>query len=704
MSPTRTVAVLARACAKVHRLAIESKITAAGFDILVARQEEWAYPDDADFLYEFLAGHSDDAARKWMERLTGATIQFMVLERADAVEKWQQLMGHSDIVDDADGDPDSSVLTDLSIDSIKRSISSSSSSSSSSLAPRLRDAYGKGLLYGSLNQEQADRQIAICAPEFATQEAVENLSMEYAVLAEGGGEEEDDQNSEDVAETVLNEELARAADDGCRVLGESAIIYNEQGQAFDKETGDQVALEEELLPETRAVKNADGVATTQPARPGQSKVFKARPIPASVAKPAIQPRLSRAAALRMGVELPSVPVRVTAAATPPNGPVGISGLPKSEVALPKSLAQPTIKPRANRASLARTTGGLPPVQPSTREEQPARQRKQVDFSNTPGHKRQSIGGNSTVVASLAQPSIAPRQNRASLARAGGGTVAATPSKVQHRTISSPSRPVLASSDSSSSTGSRVASAQRRRENVSDENVPVASAERERKPISFADAPGHRRQSLAGSFNLASLKAPTIAPRGNRASLARVSHVGSQPGTTIAPKPSVDSIDSVQDSASSSHSRPSSPQKRELPVTRDRKPVDFSATPGHKRASSSFTIASLAAPKIAPRSNLATTRRLSVGGAAGAPAVTPAGAPPTPSRPVSVIGTASRTPFRPSRPASSAGVRGVAPFGGNPHQDGQAPAVAATAARVSSRPAPLKARAHPPSAFRAVGAV
>lgn len=120
----------------------------------------------------------------------------------------------------------------------------------------------------------------------------------------------------------------------------------------------------------------------------------------------------------MGIELPKVPRRTVSDATSQGsgsekdkGQIGISGVKKSEVPVPKSLAKPTLGPRMNKAAAARM--GIE-VETSA----PVREKRPVDFSVTPGHKRASTG---IQLASLAAPTIAPRQNKASQARTGGGS-------------------------------------------------------------------------------------------------------------------------------------------------------------------------------------------------------------------------------------------------------------------------------------------
>lgn len=117
---------------------------------------------------------------------------------------------------------------------------------------------------------------------------------------------------------------------------------------------------------------------------------------------------------------------------------------------PSSLAAPTILPRSNKAAAARG-GRVEGEISSSMIESPSRQRlsstpahsssaatsnssinsststsseqrtrKEVDYSNTPGHRRQSLSNIS--IASLSQPSIPPRSNNAANARLRRGSV------------------------------------------------------------------------------------------------------------------------------------------------------------------------------------------------------------------------------------------------------------------------------------------
>lgn len=580
--PTRTIAILTKSCAKVHRLSIEARLTSAGFDILLSRTEEWSYPDDVDFLHEFLQGHSASAVDKWIERLSNQSIYLMVLERNNAVQTWLDLMGSDGDEEKNEQEQGEEEEDDVSFNSFR---SSGSGGSGGSLGgAKLRTIYGKHVLYGSISQHQADRQIAICAPELASQEAIAELELSMTASAD----------AED--ESVIQHD-----EDGI-ILTEDGLVYNEQGEAFDANTGAQVELQEQLVPVTHRTKVLLPGASTSSSSPRKqtssttsrdkdkassisisstptaTATFKARAVPASLATPKIPPRLSRAAALRMGVELPTVPKRQVATSTSnaSDAQVGISGLPKTAVAKPKSLAEPAVKPRGNRASLARiggqqggaaasATGGrgggggaMSPTEPKVK--------KEIDFSDTPGHRNKRSSLSAVTLASLKPPSIAPRTNKAAMARLGSGGVVTTNAAQQNR---------AAALDALSGGGAKSPTMM-----IQGQAVRPQMHHRARSSVSF-------------SSTSASASDGRTSP---------VKHAIS----TKQPQPQNAMMD------------PTSP--------RVRKPVDFSNTPGHKRTSMSGAtpVASLAAPKIAPRTNLAAQRRLShggVGAGAGAGATT-----------------------------------------------------------------------------------
>ncbi|TIA90422.1 hypothetical protein E3P99_01560 [Wallemia hederae] len=210
--------------------------------------------------------------------------------------------------------------------------------------------------------------------------------------------------------------------------------------------------------------------------------FKAKKAPASTRRPSVQPQLSRAAMLRMGITPP--PKRTLS-----RDSVGSSETSKENVLdshqqhsqpqprsipTPKSLATPKIQVRQSRASHLRrgseVAGGDTQMQTAT----PTRRRTSstpVDYTNTPGHRRSSLVVD---VASIRAPSITPRQTRASRLRAGS---------------------------------------------EAGESRPPSSTSVSRKSSTdtFADTPGHKRTL---SIPVKSINSPAIAARQNRSSELR----------------------------------------------------------------------------------------------------------------------------------------------------------------------------------------
>lgn len=667
--PTRTIAILARSASKTHRLAIQTKISSNGFSILSERLEEWTL-DDQDFLHEFLRDEAADdgdvdadreeseaAMARWIRRLTVGPIYVMVLERYRAAELWRDMMGP----DLDEEDDDSSVLSVGKANGQTMASQGSALDSDGLPIPRtgLRAQYGAGALYGS-PPWTAERQLAICFPELASPEALDALHAEASMLVV-----EDEPRMADRPGSV-----AGVGRDGSFVVREDDdIVYDEAGQAFDAHNGEPLELQSEILMDrSRESINASPETKRQQqkllAALGQGsegkKIFRARPLPASTMKASTQPRLSRAAALRMGIPLPEVPKRtasVDAASQESASHLGISGLPRAEVKLPRSLQKPSVAPRLNKAAVARTGGSVPDSSPTV-----PKTRKPIDFSSTPGHKRLSNSGPRP--ASLAAPSVAPRLNKAATARQsmGGGTA-----------LDVRPSPTRASSHASqSSDGTR--------------NAPLA-----RKPVDFSNTPGHKRHSMVGTGQLKSLQAPSVTPRANKASVARLAGGNMAPAESLSPSSSPAKTPQSRARAASAlgtsrASLSSAPTSASETADKERKPIDFSNTPGHKRTSNSFSVASLQKPTITPRSNAAAARRLSVGGvgaaAALASSLSPSSVKPA-SRPASSLAVSGGGGGRPLSRMSSSG----------PHQDG-AVHPSSTARSAQSRIAKA-----PPSSYR-----
>lgn len=282
--PSRTIAILAGVACNTHRLAIQAHITQDGFTILSERVEQWSIETDQDFLTEFL--RDEEKMDLWMQRLTGAQIYVMVLEGQDAENGWLELCGPD--LDDEEEEKEPRLNEDgLHI-----------------LKTGLRARYGAATLYGS-SVEGAPRQIAICFPDLASFDALDALHTE--------------------GEKGPNTIAAVGPDGKFLVRDELDIAYDDRGRAFDVHTGDAIDLQSEA-------RNAlNSVAPKKSMEGG----FKARPSPSSTKKPIIQPRLSKAAALRMGVALPDASKREATKTTSNDESLGISGLPRANIALPK---------------------------------------------------------------------------------------------------------------------------------------------------------------------------------------------------------------------------------------------------------------------------------------------------------------------------------------------------------------------------------
>ncbi|UZJ54598.1 hypothetical protein CBS101457_003918 [Exobasidium rhododendri] len=575
--PTRTIAILAGVACNTHRLAIQGHINQHGFSVLGERLEEWSLETDQDFLVEFL--RDEEKQMEWMQHLTGAPIYVMLLERIRAEQTWIELCG-SDTEEDGN---------QMGADVLP------------TVESGLRASYGVRSLYAS-TPRSATRQIAICYPEFASLEAIGALREE----------------------TVTPSTYAAVGSNGEFLLREDEdIVYNKEGKAFDAHNGQTLNLQPEEKVKVRSSASKEV---------SEANAFRARPLPVNK-KPQIEPRLSKAAALRMGVALPEVPKRTSSTTSSSDPSIGISGLPRSGIVPPKSLQAPSIAPRLNRVAAARTNAQL---QPSSGPEGVERLRKEIDYSSTPGHKRMSLS--SSRPASLAAPVVAPRLNKAASARLSG----VVPDKV-----SSNFRPSHAKETSDAATTTTATSIRTTADNSS--------------------TPGHKRMSLS-TGPIKSLQAPSLVPRSNRTSQARTS-MGMAPSKGIPVGAGVNS-------------------GKEESIKSCEKENLYRNTPGHKRVSTGFAIASLAQPSIVPRSNATALKRLSMSGAVNMPSQgTSTSAKDTPRpRPSSVLGTSASSKAsaaqstRPSRPMSRTSMSGS--------RQGDVPA------RTS-----LRTSAAPPSSFR-----
>jgi hypothetical protein len=137
--------------------------------------------------------------------------------------------------------------------------------------------------------------------------------------------------------------------------------------------------------------------------------FKARPVPATNAPGSVQPRMTKAAALRMGIAVPKEKRRhsLDPSVFQKQYEGDVPGYKRNITVQVASTAPPVIAPRPTRASQLRQ--GKPADVP---RRQSLDISPEVTFQGVPGHKRRET----LTVASTAPPTVAPRANRSALLR------------------------------------------------------------------------------------------------------------------------------------------------------------------------------------------------------------------------------------------------------------------------------------------------
>ena len=137
--------------------------------------------------------------------------------------------------------------------------------------------------------------------------------------------------------------------------------------------------------------------------------FKARPVPATNAPGSVQPRMTKAAALRMGIAVPTEKRRhsLDPSAFQKQYEGNVPGYKRNITVQVASTAPPVIAPRPTRASQLREGK---PVNLSRRQSLDIT--RENTFQGVPGHKRRET----LTVASTKPPTVAPRANRSALLR------------------------------------------------------------------------------------------------------------------------------------------------------------------------------------------------------------------------------------------------------------------------------------------------
>ncbi|THH19193.1 hypothetical protein EW146_g1921 [Bondarzewia mesenterica] len=417
VNPTRTVAII-KPHALEHRFDIEHRITTAGFEIVKERQMEFDVENDPDILFELFGEDASSFAE--------GPVWVYVLERHRAVEVWNTIMG----------DPDPEVAR----------ISSSTS---------LRALYGisreQNATMGSPDVQTAEVQIAslfVSSPPFPTTELPDDLDF-VSPVSNG--------SIRSVSSSVLSALRRGAPSDGSRTHGGSSI--------------------------SRSNEDSGNVTPN----------FKARSIPSSHVSPTIVPRTTRAADLRAGI-ISGTPERDRRHRTPPSKEqlakmfANVPGHKRTGTITVASTAPPAVAPRMTRAASLRL-GQTPVV--LARPKTTANSGDKKIFEGVPGHKRRE----SIAVASTKAPTVSPRLNKSATLRVQKD--AAPPSSFMFRAASSQQTPSLSRASSRTQLSSRPASVQsvipptRRASSVAGSNAPKPAA---RSPAPPADRPKKPRPS------------------------------------------------------------------------------------------------------------------------------------------------------------------------------------------------------------------
>ncbi|KAG2009578.1 hypothetical protein CC2G_012493 [Coprinopsis cinerea AmutBmut pab1-1] len=355
---TRTVAII-KNHALQHRFEIERRIQEASFEIVKERQMEFDTETDPETLEEIFG---EDA----LVSLSEGPVWVYVLERRRAVEVWQTLMGPRD-----------------------PSIAQHEAPNS------LRALYGlsdtQNALMGSPDSQTAEIQI-------------------QALFASSPPFPASDLPPED-------EEYQGVTAAGLEALN----AHTDEGYAGG------------YGPSSVTNPSAAGSQSTKLTANG-TPAFRARPVPVTTHKPDIVPRMTKAAALRAGIPVEQLGPSTSAPRKPipkerqAETFKNVPGHKRSETISVASTAAPAIAPRMTRAAslrLGKAAGGAgpvvaPPVRRAATTDDAERKKVSANtFEGVPGHKRRET----ISVASVRPPTVAPRLNKSAALRAQKDSVA-----------------------------------------------------------------------------------------------------------------------------------------------------------------------------------------------------------------------------------------------------------------------------------------
>ncbi|PPQ65399.1 hypothetical protein CVT26_000024 [Gymnopilus dilepis] len=321
-----------------------------------------------------------------------------------------------------------------------------------------------------------------------------------------------------------------------------------------------------------------------------------------------------------------------------NGKIGFKARP-----LPVTHDKPDIVPRTTRAAALRAGQPVESIKVAPRAPL-TKERLAQTFANVPGHKRSST----ITVASTAAPTIAPRMTRAASLRLGQ---APAPPPIKKRSVTEGER-----------TKHGLAS-------------------------TFEGVPGHKRRE---SIAVASVKAPTVAPRLNKSAALRQQKEQAPPSSFMFRSGSAAKTPTLSRTSSNLSSSGGSPSKAPPPRPASQASVKTPTAPTSRYAVPRASSVAAVRPKTADSklSNGHALEGSTTSSNGGTGAATPAAAKPKP-RPSS-IGAPTIAP----RTNKSAALRQA-------KKEAEAAAAAAAAAKKGPRPS---VKAPPPSSFKAVPAV
>ncbi|KAF8312467.1 hypothetical protein DL93DRAFT_1305179 [Clavulina sp. PMI_390] len=398
----RTFAVLKPAFIS-HRLNIETVLIEAGFDVIKERQLEF-HPEDENLGQLF----AEDA-----ESLKGGPVHIYVLDKANAIADLLALAG----------DPNPIIARELSPESIRAQFSTG-------------DSLNDNVLYVAPDAEWADvliNSIFVSSPPFPPADAPlaldgeDNLLLydDEGILADAGNRSRE--MSYDSAASLPRGSGENAQFRARKVPTTTAVpsIAPRMSRAAALRAG---LLDPKASPTSsgpRAPLSKEDMARTFANVPGHKRASTIAV--ASTAPPTIAPRATRASLLRKGETPVAVRPRASLGSSLTSETPGYKRNLKLNVA---STAPPAIQPRATKASALRTGQPAAPADKSKRHSiawggssspmlkaasspKPERPKTEGTFVGVPGHKR----AESIAVASTKTPSTPPRLNRSAELRA-----------------------------------------------------------------------------------------------------------------------------------------------------------------------------------------------------------------------------------------------------------------------------------------------